>query len=348
MTTDVITAVGTIGFLAVVAASVGFATRGRRRDRLAQREVVVRAALFRTLAEPGEATTILDHLVAADRRLLEAKSRALLPLLRGEDHETLARLLESRGAIQEARHQCRSHHAPSRAAAAQLLGDVGNSFAVLDLAPLLDDPRWVVRLAAARALGRLGEPSGVVPLLQAVNGPHPLPVDVAADAIQSIRGWPLSLLVPCLSNSSERTRAVAVELVGRSQATESVPALIQLLERDPAPAVRVRAARALGLIGMPQAVKPLIASLLSASEPLQAEAVAALGRLGDATAVPALRPILLGSSRPLSQAAAAALAAIDPEGVDVLREIANDDHHANGHPAGSTARRALVAAALGG
>ena len=56
-------------------------------------------------------------------------------------------------------------------------------------------------------------------------------------------------------------------------------------------------------------------------------------------AVPSLRVSLLGPSLLLSEAAAAALSAISPAGVEVLRDIAED----NRHPAGATARQALAA-----
>jgi HEAT repeat protein len=314
------------------------ATRDQRRQRRAQHEAAIRAALFHTLAEPGQSERIMNDLVAGDRKLLEAKTRAVLPALRGEDRETLARLLESRGVTDVARRKCRSHRATSRAAACQVLGDVGSSFAVLDLVPLLDDPRLAVRLAAARALGRLGQPAAVAPLLQLGSRPHPLPVDVAADAIQSIRGWPISLLQPCLSDPSERARSLATELLGRAHALDRVDDLIDLLECDPSAAVRARAARALGVIGSPGAIEPLIACLASGPPSAQAEAVFALGRLGAADAVPALHRALLGPSRGLSLAAATALSSISPDGVVALQEVADDERH----PAGAVAREALA------
>ncbi len=318
----------------------GLAVRQRYRERQARRDSAVRAALYRTLDDPGQPVRILADLQAADRRRLEAKARALLPALRGEDRETLARLLESQGVTDTARRQCRSRLPRVRVAGCRLLGDMGSSFAVLDLVPLLDDPRPVVRMAAAGALGRLGHPTGVFPLLGAVGRGNRLPVDVAADAIQQIRDWPVSHLQPCLTDPSEAIRALAVELLGRSQSVESVDVLVDFLEADPAPAVRVRAARALGRIGSPRGVQPLVGSVHSGPPALRAEAVSALGRLGSPAAIPSLRIALLGPSPLLSQTAAAALAAIAPRGIEVLQEIADDDSH----PARTTARRALAVA----
>jgi HEAT repeat protein len=315
------------------------AGRRRHRERQAEREAAIRSVLYRTLDEPGPAVRILDDLKDSDRKMLETKARSLLSALRGEDREALARLLESQGATETARRQCRSRRTGARVSGCRLLGDVGSSFAVLDLVPLLDDHRPAVRMAAARALGRLGHPTAVVPLLGAVARGNRVPVDVAADAIQQIRDWPMSQLQPCLSDPSEPIRALAVELLGRFQSVESVEDLIDFVEGDPATGVRVRAARALARIGSPRAVPPLVACVQSGPPALRAEAISALGRMGAAAAVPSLRLTLLGPSLQLSQAAANALSAIAPQGIQVLQEIADDDRH----PAGSTARRALAA-----
>ncbi|HVF13202.1 MAG TPA: HEAT repeat domain-containing protein [Acidimicrobiales bacterium] len=340
MTGTTVAVVLACGFLCGLAAWACAATRRRRRPHLARREAAVRSALYQSFDDP-EPGRILDGLGASERKLLETKARALLPTLRGEDRETLARLLESRGATRAARRQCRSRRATSRAAACRMLGDVGSSFAVLDLVPLLEDPRPAVRMAAARALGRLGQPAGVVPLMGSVSGRKALPLDVAADAIQQIRDWPVSLLHPCLADPSEPTRALAVELLGRFQALDSVGALIEILERDPSTIVRVRAARALGRIDSPHAVQSLMRCVHLGPGELRVEAVRALGRLGATAAVPTLRVTLLGPSLQLSQAAAASLSAIVPRGVEVLQEIAGDHLH----PAASIARRALAAEA---
>ena len=326
------------GFLCGLAVWACAATRRRRAPQLARREAAVRSALYRTLDSPGEPSELLDDLDAAANKLLEAKARALLPALRGEDRETLARLLESRGATEAARRQCRSRRATARAAACALLGDVGSSFAVLDLVPLLDDPRPVVRTAAARALGRLGQPAGVIPLIGAAAS-KALPVDGAAEAIHQIGDWSVSLLHPCLADQCESTRALAVELLGQFHNLESVDAIVEILADDQSTAVRVRAARALGRIGSPRAIQPLIDCVASGPGAVKAEAIAALGKLAAVAAVPTLRVTLLGPSQHLSQAAAGALAAITPKGVEILQEIADDQLH----PAASTARRELAA-----
>ena len=338
MTPVVVVVAMAAGFIGGLGAWVLVTRRSdERRRRLAERDDAVRSALFRALDDPGQ--PILDELGPSDAKLLEAKARALLPALRGSDRETLARLLDGRGATTAARRQCHSRRAKVRAEACQLLGDVGSSFTLLDLVPLLDDPRPAVQQAAARGLGRLGQPAGVAALLQSVDGSQPIPVDVAADAIQQIHDWPVSQVHPSLVDRSASIRALAAEVAGRCQAIDTVPVLIDLLENDLDPEVRVRAARALGRIGSPRALYSLIDCVSSGPGALRTEAVAALGRMGASAAVPTLRITLLTPSPQLVQSAAAALSAIEPNGVDLLLEIADDAHH----PAATAARRALAA-----
>ena len=75
-------------------------------------------------------TQLVDTLAPADQKLLEAKARTLLAGLRGEDRETLARVLENRGAVESVRRRCRSRRAGARAGACRLLGDAGSPFSI--------------------------------------------------------------------------------------------------------------------------------------------------------------------------------------------------------------------------
>jgi HEAT repeat protein len=335
---------GIVAVLFVVAltslgAALVFVAHRHHRDSHMEREAAVRTVLFRTLQEPGRSDEFVGGLIPSDGPILEAKARTLLADLKGEDRETLARLLESRGAVAAARRQCKSHRAESRSAACQLLGDAGSAFAVLDLVPLLDDRSLAVRLDAAKALGRLGQPSAVAPLLGAVTGRHPVPVDVVADAVEQIRDCPASLLRQSILDPSASTRAIGAELLGRLHVLEAIGDLIDVLEGDPAPHVRIRAARALGRLESPRAIKPLLACLESGSAALRAESASALGRLGSPAAIPELRMMLLGPSPRNSELAAQALATIVPQGLAALEDLADDDRHTSAE----IARKVLAA-----
>lgn len=82
---------------------------GRVRD-----DAEVRTVLFNALdgreVDPRE----IDALRPAQRRALETRACSLLPKLRGQDKESLARLLEQRGAVEAARRHSRSKRPAAR------------------------------------------------------------------------------------------------------------------------------------------------------------------------------------------------------------------------------------------
>ena len=84
---------------------------------------------------------------------------------------------------------------------------------------LLKDPDWWIRITAAETLGRLKDPRGVQPLIEALSDPE--------------------------------TRWSAVEALGRIGDLRAAPALSQLLQ-DPAPEVRIEVIQALSHFEHPQ------------------------------------------------------------------------------------------------
>lgn len=312
----------------------GVATR--RQVRQDRRDAAVRPIIHRALDDGEVDWKAVGALDPRLQRVLDARASSLLPNLRGEDRWALARLLQQRGVIDTARRETRSRRATSRARAGVFLGDAGAVEALPELLTLLRDRDPEVRWAAARGLGRLGDPAGVSALLSSLEGRHPLPVDVVADAVFEIRDCPRAVLRQGLRSRSVPTRALAAELLGRFQAVSATAELTDVLRHDPSFEVRARAARSLGRIGSPRAVEPLLACLEEGPAAVRAQAVWALGHLGAAEAVPALRDLLVDPTHRLSDQAAQALAAIAPLGVAVLTQEA--ESHGS---AGRSARQAL-------
>jgi HEAT repeat protein len=134
-----------------------------------------------------------------------------------------------------------------RAAAAEAAGAWKLTGAVDALLRRLDDA--AVRVLAAEALGRIGDPRAIAPLRRLLPGQDP------------------------------RVIVALGELGDRA----SVPALIALLERGPASAQQA-AAQALGKMRDPRAVDPLIA-LMRTGPPFIHDVARALGDIGDPRAV---------------------------------------------------------------
>lgn len=327
------------------AAVVAFVVTARRRNHgpaPAGVETEVRQIVFRAIEEGDLPPEVVQALTPVQRGVLERQARALLPSLRGQDREALGRVLDRIGAVDTARRQTRSTRAVVRAQAGEFLGESGSPEAVRDLLQLLQDADPKVRWAAARGLGRLGHPSAVVPLLSAVEGPCAVPVDVVADAVFAIRYCPVPVLRQGLASPSVPTRALTVELLGRFQALAAADELIGLLHDDPSVEVRARAARALGRLGSPRAVQPLLAAVERGPVAMRAQAIWALGEIGAVEALPVLRATLLGPARHLGELAADALAAMGPRGLRALTEVAAGDGGASAIAVRAlTARRTL-------
>lgn len=294
-------------FSALVLAAVAVAGRRLFHTRRATAEAAVRPLLFEAI-DTGEVDVVtLKRLRAVERQALHRQATALLPQLRGQDHDHLARLLESNGEVRAARRQLRSPSAAARVRATRFLGETGRPAAVEDLVKLLRDPKPSVRWSAARSLGRLGHPAAVTPLLGSLEGDRPIPPDVVIEAISQIRTCPVAVLRQGLRSRSAPIRAVSVELLGRFQALAAGPDVISLLGDDPSVEVRTRAAQSLGRMGLPRAVGPLLASLRSGPAAMHPQVVWALGEIGSEEAIPALRAALTGPSAQVRSAAAQAL-----------------------------------------
>jgi HEAT repeat protein len=288
----------------------------RRRARL---ERTVRPALLQYLAEDEPDPAGLAVAGRAAGRSLDSLAAGLLPKLRGEDRDALARVLAERGAIAHARRRTRLPGAVSRARAAELLGAAGDSAALADLRRLLHDRNADVRAAAARALGKLGDAEAVPALLAALDGPRPVPTGVVTMALLHVGPRAVGALRAGLSTGPAGERQVAAELLGRLGATEAVDELMDVVQTDPDPGVRACAAGALGRIGLPRAAGPLIYSLSTDESRLVGEAaIAALGALGGNVGLDALGAALVSGDHGFARRAADALTHCGPRAFDLL------------------------------
>jgi HEAT repeat protein len=132
-----------------------------------------------------------------------------------------------------------------RAAAARALGRIGDPDAADELEPLLRDGDDHVCRLAAESLGRIGNPSAVPALASA------------------------------LDDASDLVALAVIVALGRLHDPRAVPALARVLRSGHAP-LAGHAARALALIGGPAARETLEAAAAAGGQPGQAEARAAL------------------------------------------------------------------------
>jgi HEAT repeat protein len=167
-----------------------------------------------------------------------------------------------------------------------------------------------VRAAAAAALARIDDRDAVEPLLEALHDPDPW---VRYFAVRSIAVREDAALAPAVLELVEgdpagQVRAAAIETFGRLTTTGSV-AVLGPLAGAPDPDAARAAIRALGHT-KDSASGPVLAGLLRAAEPWRrTEAVVAVGARGEADAASTLQRVAATDSDPgVADAAVAALA----------------------------------------
>lgn len=321
-------------------------TRGyleRREARLVQRS---RPLLLQILAGEGPDEDVVSALTALPERewrLVETAATTMLGKVTGEARRSLVRILERRGTVERAERRTRARSWVRRSRAAEMLGAAGLAHSTAVLVPLLADRRSEVRRVAARALGRIGSRDAVVPLLDAAVGPRALPARDVASALVLLEPDATPGIVGAVAEArAPQVRSVGAEVLGLRGAVDAAALLVALLEQDDHPEVQIRAARALGRIGVPAATGPLTATLAADAPELRAVAAKALGQIGSEAGVVPLVSCLDDASHRVAANAAEALAATGAHGLAALRALAS----APTRPAGY-ARQALAMHDLG-
>ena len=299
-------------------------TRSQARDahRRAELMPTVHALLDDDEDDPAGAAT--DPRVVSAPRLLDDLVLDLLPQLRGEDRRALQRVLVARGVVDRAATDLTARASWRRGRAATLLGSAAGADRTPALAALLADRSADVRGAAARALGKAGDPAAVTPLLTALTGARALPLGIVGMALLDLGTPVLPALRTALTDGSPAAQALAAEVLGVQGDPQATSGLLALVPGHRLPTeVRQAAATALGRIGSPRATAALTGLLTAGHLPvLQRAAAEALGRIGDPAGISALVSGLHVLDPGVRAACADALAAIGEEGRGRLRVLA--------------------------
>ncbi|WP_405596787.1 HEAT repeat domain-containing protein [Streptomyces sp. NBC_01410] len=268
--------------------------RQRRQDRIV---APVRGVLLELLcAEEDEQRDALDRLSELDDRTwgaLEPTVALMFGKVSGQARAALIELFERRGATADAVADLGRRGAVRRGRAAEVLGQLRHTPAAPPLCRLLHDRDPEVRLVAARALGLIGEPSVVPQLLDCLYGPRTVPPAVVTRALTSFGPEALRSIAAGLDHPEPLVRAVAIETLGAIGGVSRTAEIASALSEDPDAEVRIRAARALGRLGMPDGLEPLLAAV-GPGQPIALRRVAAgaLGSLGAVAATARLRGLL--------------------------------------------------------
>ena len=180
--------------------------------------------------------------------------------------------------------------------ASAILATIADERVLTPLIRALHSGDWIVRMHAAKALGRVQNVEAVEPLIPLLQDKVKAVREESATALAAIGGAAIPSLLKALQHEDWLVRLHAVESLGKAGSKQAVEPLLSVLFNDRDSAVREDAVRALGEIGDPQAVEHLF--MVMREPGLRTMAIEALGRIGDRRAVPILIDVITGASPP--------------------------------------------------
>ncbi len=239
-----------------------------------------------------------------------------LRMLRGEDRSRLMNAARDMGMVDRYLKELSARDRDLRVAAAQALGEIGDPATLEELVFALADPIEEVGAQAAAALANIGDPRAVRSMLAAMDDHDQWTAQRLADSLFTFGKDAVPEMTRYLQGSGKYGPLVArtLGLIGDLRAE---PALIQALSSSSLE-LRLRAVAALGRAGSVDAVPYLIEALGDESWQVRAQAATTLGRRRDREGLPGLRLALTDPSWWVRHNAAAALAQV-AGGNDVLR-----------------------------
>lgn len=181
-------------------------------------------------------------------------------------------------------------------AASSILASIADERVLAPLIDSLGNRDWIVRMHAAKALGRIGNSSSVASLIPLLQDKVKAVREETATTLAAIGTAAVPALLDALTHAEWLVRLHAVEALGKMRSPEAVEPLLSVLFNDPDTAVREDTVRALGMIGDPRALDFLVVAMKQPG--LRPLAVEAMGQIGDRRAVPVLIGVLEGVDRP--------------------------------------------------
>ena len=236
------------------------------------------ATLLGDLKDPRAVCSLVSILRDRDRSVREAAIRALVSIGEPSVVPLGACLTDPELSVQEA--------------ASVVLASIADGRVLHPLVQALRSPDWIVRMHAAKAMGRIKDPGSIQSLIPLLQDNVKAVREETSTALAAMGEAAIPSLLGALMHEDWLVRLHAVESLGKTKSRKAVEPLLSVLCNDGDSAVREDAIRALGEIGDPQAVEFLFIAM---KEPeLRTSAVEALGRIGDRRAVPILIDVVTG------------------------------------------------------
>jgi hypothetical protein len=245
--------------------------------------------------------------------------------LRGSERQILTDIFEDAGGLARGLRQLRALRYHKRLSAVQKLRIMHSRRAVPGLIRALNDRSQIVRNAAVRALGELGDEQSYPFLLNALEDQAHWSTFWVADSVLAAGSAIVPLLVERFAMLRDpQLRTVYVRLLGLLRAPEVSDHLLLLLDAPEIP-LRIAAINTLSAIADAEIVSRLRVMLDDPHWEVRAAAAKALGALMDLESVPTLERLLGDSVYLVRYSAAHTLITLGNEGQVVLRAVIEAD-----------------------
>jgi HEAT repeat protein len=226
--------------------------------------------------------------------------------------------------------------------AALAIGKIGGNQAIQKLSKLLNHPQATVRNNAARALGKIGSEEAIEVIFAALDNKRKDVCQSAALALDKIENSKVSprLIDAFVHHEDVQIRSKAASALGRLNCNDSIPALINILEKvDGDYFVLGSAAAAIGNIvsqsrNIDFEVENILIQLLNRkSINLLGNVISALGKIGSKNSVPKVVTFIDHKNSYLVEAAISSLRQIETkESISILYGFLNHKNpHVHGH-----------------
>ncbi len=207
----------------------------------------------------------------------------------------------------------------------RLLGVTGGGDVVDVLVDGLRDNHAIVRLAAARSLGRIRSPKAIKPMLEIMTETQKLSRRQLAQTLVAFGPVTHPALRQIVAEADERETdqrfvATALEVLAITGDHESGPVIRDALLSDNME-VRIAAFKSVVILHLPLSSEELIRGLTDSEWPVRAQAAIASGKVGSEAILDPLGNCLTDQSWWVRQNAGAALYELGPKGIDRLALI---------------------------
>ncbi|MBI3450242.1 MAG: HEAT repeat domain-containing protein [Acidobacteria bacterium] len=304
---------------------VNKAWRESREGFAARRRTEMEPALFRYVmgTEPVE-KFLPSGVTRRDWLVIEKIFFDLLRVARGNVNTRAREAFERLGMVDHYTKQLDSRRWWLRAEAAEKLGLMASEKPTRRLIEVMSDPMPEVRIRAAQALGGIGTPESLRPLVGALRDAGRWSAIRVGGMLIAAGDDAVDVLLEEFRNLPDAARISAIDIFGRIKSLRASRLLLDLL-KDPVADLRARAAYALGMIGDPTNAGALAACLNDREWSVRAMAAKALGRLRETDSVPALSAALSDAQWWVRANAAEALRGKGGAGQDALLHVLDSD-----------------------